>query len=164
MKKLVSTSYLVLFSLLFLACSKNESHYILANEELAERLDSDIYPVATKAATEIVIGNEHSTCAVGETVTLFLPYHIVSDDIQHATLTVTDALTGETVREIAMVLSTDLSVLNVTVPEEIQGSTFMFVNVPVENDLIGRTLNVSTRIVAYKQNSEDEVKNALMIQ
>ena len=163
MKKLVSTSYLVLFSLLFLACSKNESHYILAKEELTERLDSDIYPVATKPV-EMVIGNEQSICTVGETITLFLPYHVVSDDIQNATIVVTDALTGETVRQFAMTLSTDLSVLNVTVPEEIQGTSFMFANVKVENDLIGRTLNVATKIVAIKQTSEDVVKNAFQVQ
>lgn len=163
MKKLVSTSYLVLFSLLFLACSKNESHYILANEELTQRLDSDIYPVATKPG-EMVIGNEQSICTVGETVTLFLPYHVVSDDIQNATIVVTDALTGETVRELTMTLSTDISVLNVTVPEEIQGTSFMFVNVKVENDLIGRTLNVATKIVGYKQTSEDAVKSAFQVQ
>ena len=145
MKKLVSTSYLVLFSLLFLACSKNESHYILAKEELTERLDSDIYPVATKPV-EMVIGN------------------VVSDDIQNATITVTDALTGEKVRELPMAFSTDLSVLNVTVPEEIQGTSFMFANVKVENDLIGRTLNVATKIVAIKQTSEDVVKNAFQVQ
>jgi hypothetical protein len=163
MKKLVSASYLVLFTLLFLACSKNESHYILADDKLPERLDSDIYPVATKPG-EMVIGNEQAICTVGETVTLFLPYHVVSDDIQHATIAVTDALTGETVRDLKMTLSTDISVLNVTVPEEIQGTSFMFVNVKVENDLIGRTLNVATKIVAYKQTSEDAVKNAFQVQ
>ena len=112
----------------------------------------------------MVIGNEQSICTVGETVTLFLPYHVFSDDIQNATIVVTDALTGETVRQLPMTLSTDLSVLNVTVPEEIQGTSFMFVNVPVENDLIGRTLNVATKIVATKQTSEDAVKNAFQVQ
>jgi hypothetical protein len=163
MKKLVSTSYLVLFSILYFSCSKNESHYILAKEELTERLDSDIYPVATKPG-EMVIGNEQSICMVGETVTLFLPYQVISDDIQNATIVVTDALTGETVRQLAMTFSTDISVLNVTVPEEIQGSSFMFVNIPVENDLIGRTLNVATKIIAIKQTSEDAVNNAFQVQ
>jgi hypothetical protein len=162
MKKFVPTSYLVLLSLLFFSCNKNESHYIFAPEAVEEILESHIYPVVTKP-TEMVIGNPESVCTVGETVTLFLPYKVVADDIQNGIVSLKDAVTGETVRELEMTLSTDLSVINVTVPEEIQGSSFMFVNIPIEADLLGKTLNVSTRLVAYKQNSEDAVANALVI-
>lgn len=162
MKNLLTAGCLILFSCLYLSCTKNESHYILANQE-EEYLKSDIYPVATKPA-EMVIGNEQAICTVGETVTLFLPYRIAADDIQYATITLTDGLTGEMVRQIPMVLSTDLSVLNVTVPEEIQGSTFMFVNIPIENDLIGRTLNVATKITARIQTSDDTMESAFQVQ
>ena len=163
MKKFVSAVYPALLSLLLFSCSRNESHYIFAKDEIQARLESKIYPIVTKPG-EMAIGNEQAICSVGETVTLFVPYQVVADDVQNAILYVKDATTGEIVRELAMTLSTDLSILNVTVPEEIQGSTFMFVSLPIENDLGGKHLSLSTQIIANKISSEDAVTNAFQVQ
>ena len=164
MKKLVSTSWLALFSLLFFACNKNDGPYAYAPEEIPAKLEAHIYPVITGTTGEIILGKEQSTLTVGETVTLFLPYRMVSDDIQNGKLTITDATTGEIVRELNMTFSTDLSVINIAVPEEIQGSTFMFVNLPVDSDLIGRWFNVDAKLEAYKLTTEDNLKNAFNVQ
>lgn len=163
MKKFVSVSYLAFISLLFFSCSKNDSHYIFAEAEIPARLESAIYPVITKPG-EMAIGNEQAICSVGETVTLFLPYEVVADDVQNAALYIKDAQTGEVLREIAMVPSTDLSILNITVPEEIQGTTYMFVSFPIENDMSGKHLGLSTKITAYKLSSEDAMSNAFQVQ
>lgn len=163
MKNLSTAGCILLFSLLYLSCTKNESHYLFAQPSESEKLEADIYPVATRP-TELVIGNEQSVCSVGETLSFFLPYQVSGDDVQNAQFTMTDALTGETVRELPMSFFHDLSVLNVTVPEEIQGRSFMFVNVPIENDLIGRTLNISTKIIASKQTDEDKLMHAVQVQ
>ena len=163
MKKRPSITLLTFLTILFFSCNKNESHYFLAKDEVAPRLESTIFPVVTKP-TEMVIGNEQSLCSVGETITLFLPYQVVADDIQHATISLKDESTGDVVREMEMVSSTDLSILNVTVPEEIQGSGFMFITIPIESDLSGKRIGVSTKITAYKQFSEDAMHNAFLVQ
>ena len=163
MKKLIRFGYIAMASLLISACSKDNSYFLFATEEAAPRLESDIYPVVTKPA-EMTIGNELSVANPGETITLFVPYRVVSDDIQTGTITVKDDISGAIVREIAMTASTDLSVLNVAVPEEIQGSSFMFVNIPIENDLVGLSLTVSTKLVGNKLSSENSMKNAFIVQ
>ena len=163
MKKLIRFGCIAIASLLISSCSKDNSYFLFATEETAPRLESDIYPVVTKPA-EMTIGNELSVANPGETITLFVPYRVVSDDIQTGTITVKDDISGAIVREIAMTASTDLSVLNVAVPEEIQGSSFMFVNIPIENDLVGLSLTVSTKLVGNKLSSENSMKNAFIVQ
>lgn len=163
MKKFVSASYLVFISLLFFSCRKNDSHFIFAEAEIPARLESAIYPVITKPG-EMIIGNEQATCTVGETVTIFLPYQVVADDIQNATLYINDAETGEVLREMAMVPSTDLSIINIIVPEEIQGTSYMFASIPIENNFSGKRLGLSTKITAYKLSSEDAMTNAIRVQ
>jgi hypothetical protein len=163
MKKLIRFGYIAMASLLISSCSKDNSNFLFATEEAAARLESDIYPVATKPA-EMTIGNELSVANPGETLTLFVPYRVVSDDVQTGIITVKDEISGAIVREIAMTASTDLSVLNVAVPEEIQGTTFMFVNIPIENDLVGLSLSVSTKLVGNKLSSENSMKAAFIVQ
>jgi hypothetical protein len=163
MKKLIRFGYIAFSCLLLSSCSKDNSYFLFATEEAAPRLESDIYPLATKPA-EITIGNELSVVNPGETLTLFVPYRVVSDDVQTGTITVKDEISGAIVREITMTASSDLSVLNVAVPEEIQGSSFMFVNIPIENDLVGLSLTVSTKLAGNKLSSENTMKNAFIVQ
>ncbi len=163
MKKLLQHSYLAIYILLLTSCSKDNSYFIFASEETASRLESDIYPIATKPA-EMIIGNELSIASPGETLTIFVPYTVVSDDVQTGIITVKDEISGAIVREIAMTASTDLSVLNVAVPEEIQGTTFMFANIPVENDLVGLSLSVSSTITGNKLSTGDSMKAAFSVQ
>lgn len=163
MKKLLQHSYLAIFILLLSSCSKDNSYFIFASEETAPRLESDIYPIATKPA-EMIIGSELSIASPGETLTIFVPYTIASDDVQTGIITVKDEISGAIVREIAMTASTDLSVLNVAVPEEIQGTTFMFANIPVENDLVGLSLSVSSKITGNKLSTDDSIKAAFVVQ
>ena len=163
MKKLLQHSYLAIFILLLSSCSKDNSYFIFASEETAPRLESDIYPIATKPA-EMIIGNELSIASPGETLTIFVPYTVASDDVQAGIISVKDEISGAIVREIAMTVSTDLSVLNVAVPEEIQGTTFMFANIPVENDMVGLSLSVSSKITGNKLSTDDSIKAAFVVQ
>lgn len=163
MKKLIHYSQIAIFIFLLSSCSKDNSFYLFANEENASRLEANVFPVATKPA-EISLGNELSVANVGETLTFFVPYIVVSDDVQTATISLTDDISGATIREIPMNMSTDLSVLNVIVPEEIQGTSFLFVSIPIENDMSGLSLTVSAKVTGNKENVEDKIKNALRIQ
>ncbi len=160
MKKLVVIS---LLSLLFFSCSKDNSNYIIQKEEVTPRLESAIFPVMTKPA-EVVLGTELSTCTPGESITLFLPYRVVADDVQEATMVITDPQSGSVIRELPMTFSTDPSIANVGVPEEIQGSTFLFVTISVENDMMGKAWTVSTRLKANAQQSEDTINNAFRVE
>ena len=100
MKKLVPATWLAFFSLLFFSCSKNNGPYAFAPEEIPAKLEAHIYPVVTNSNGEIVLGKEQSSLTVGETVTLFLPYRMVADDIQYGKLYISDAITGGIVREL----------------------------------------------------------------
>jgi len=164
MKKLVPATWLAFFSLLFFSCSKNNGPYAFVPEEIPAKLEAHIYPVVTSNNGAIALGKEQSSLAVGETVTLFLPYRMVADDIQYARLYISDAVTGDVVRELEMTFSTDLSVINIAVPEEIQGSSFMFVNMPVDADLAGKWFNISAKLEAYKLRTDDNLNNAFNVQ
>lgn len=163
MKTLIRNAYFSIFILFLSSCSKDNSYYLFTSEETASRLEANVFPVATKPA-EISLGNELSVANVGETLTFFVPYMVVSDDVQTATISLTDDISGAVIREIPMNMSTDLSVLNVIVPEEIQGTNFLFVSIPIENDMAGLSLTVSAKVTGNKENVEDMIKNALRIQ
>ncbi len=163
MKKSLPATLMAVLSLLLFSCNKNDSQYIFAEQAVTPKLESTIYPVVTRPS-ELVIGTEQSILTVGETMTVFLPYQITGDDIQNATLSFKDAVTGELVKESSMMLSTDLSILNVSVPEELQGTSFMFVTIPIEVDLTGKRIDLSTKIVAYKLSSEEKMTNAFQVQ
>lgn len=163
MKNLIRNAYFSIFILFLSSCSKDNSYYLFASEETASRFEANVFPVATKPA-EISLGNELSVANVGETLTFFVPYMVVSDDVQTATISLTDDISGAVIREIPMNMSTDLSVLNVIVPEEIQGTNFLFASIPIENDMAGLSVTVSAKVTGNKENVEDMIKNAFRIQ
>lgn len=162
MKKSLPATLMAVLSLLIFSCNKSDSQYIFAEQPVMPKLESTIYPVVTRPS-ELVIGTEQSILTVGETITVFLPYKVTGDDIQNAALYFKDAVTGELIKEASMILSTDLSILNVSVPEELQGSSFMFVSIPIEANLTGKRIDLSTKIVAYKLSSEEKMTNAFQV-
>ncbi|MBY0537123.1 MAG: hypothetical protein K2P88_14830 [Chitinophagaceae bacterium] len=148
---------------LVLSCTKNSAHYYLAPDEVEPSLDASIYPVVT-TPSKVSIGAENTVVNLGETVTFFVPYKVVGDDVQTATLTLKNNLTGEVLQEAPMTLYNDLSILNVTVPEEIQGTQFFFVSVTLDNPYAGRTVALSTEVVANRGRSKDELVHAFSVQ
>lgn len=162
MKKFVTVSLLAISSFIFSSCNKNVSEDVLAVVP-EPKLEAAIYPVITKP-TIMAMGTEQSICNVGDNISLFLPYVIVSDDIQEASLSVRDAITGETLAEMPLSFSTDLSVLNITVPEELQGQTFLFANMNLGTEFSGRKVTVSTIIKATSLRATDTMENAFQIQ
>lgn len=162
MKQIVTAAILAISFLSFNSCNKNVSEDVLV--AIPEpKLESAIYPAITKPGL-MVLGTEQSICATGDNISLFLPYEIVSDDIQEATLTIKDATTGVVLKEVPMSFSTDLSVLNISVPEELQGQPFLFTNMNVDSEFAGKILSVSTSIKATSLRSSNTLDNAFQVQ
>lgn len=162
MKQIVTAAILAISSFSFYACNKNVSEDILV--AIPEpKLESAIYPAITKPGL-MGLGTEQSICATGDNITLFVPYEVVSEDIQEATITIRDAVTGTVLKEVPMNFSTDLSVLNIPVPEELQGQTFLFSNMNLENEFTGKTVTVSTNIKATLLRSANTLESAFQVQ
>jgi hypothetical protein len=162
MKQIVTATILAITSLSFYSCNKNVSEDVLV--AIPEpKLESAIYPAITKPGL-MVIGTEQSICTTGDNITLFVPYEVVSEDIQEATITIKDAATGVILKEVPMNFSTDISVLNVTVPEELQGQLFLFSNLNLDTEFTGKTVTVSTNIKATLLRSTNTLENAFQIQ
>lgn len=162
MKQILTATILAITSLSFYSCNKNVSEDVLV--AIPEpKLESAIYPAITKPGL-MVIGTEQSICTTGENITLFVPYEVVSEDIQEATITITDAATGNILREVPLNYSTDLSVLNISVPEELQGQLFLFANLNLDTDFTGKTVTVATSIKATSLRSANSMENAFQIQ
>lgn len=162
MKQIVTVAVLAISFLSFNSCNKNVSEDVLV--AIPEpKLESAIYPAITKPGL-MVLGTEQSICTTGDNISLFVPYEIVSDDIQEATLSIKDASTGIVLKEVPMSFSTDLSVLNISVPEELQGQLFLFTNMNIDSELAGKVLTVSTTIKATSLRSSSTLDNAFQVQ
>lgn len=162
MKTQLPTGLLVLSIFAILSCSKNDSAYFSKSETVKPRLESAIYPLLSQSNE--VVPSHQTVFGAGEAITVFVPYRAVGDKVYRATLRLKDASTGETLREIPMTASTDLSVMNVVVPEEIQGAPFQFSTVSIDQELAGKSINLSSELMGGRFQSKDEWQRAFIVQ
>lgn len=159
MKK-YSSLFLFVFSFAFLSsCTKNDNYYI---PELEPSLEASVYPQAAAPGLR-PLGTEQATLAAGDIATFFVPFQVTADDVQTAVLVVRDANTGELLREVEMIPSSDLTVTNITVPEELQGQTFYFSTVLIDTDFQGHAVSLSTTLKGNRLQAEGSLPNAFIV-
>ena len=159
MKKTTTPSSVLAFcTVLFFSCNHTR-----ITTSLPIKLSAFVYAVATHE-NEMSLAKNNSAIATGKLINLFVPYAIQGDEIRTATIYWIDAATGQEIKEIALHPSTDLSVMNINVPEELQGTSFLFASVPVESSLAGRTISVHSKIEGQWRSAEDKIETAFRIE
>lgn len=152
---------LALCALLFFSCGHWNSNKLSSG--LPVKLKAFVYAVATHV-DEMSLANKQALIQTGHHINLFVPYSVEGDEIRSARLSWIDAGTGEALKEIPLQPSTDLSVMNIKVPEELQGTRFLFASVPVEDDLAGHTVSIHSKIETQSKSVEDKLETAFRIQ
>lgn len=144
-----------------ISCSKNASYFI-TEPEPEPSLDVSVYPQVA-APGLIALATEDAVLSMGTTATFFVPYRVVADDVQEAVLIFTDAQTGAELSRVSMHPEGDLSLVNVTVPEELQGHRFSFVTLPLDPALQGHAITLRAELKGNKQRSESELPHAFIV-
>ncbi len=153
--------WLALSALLFFSCGHWNSNQI--SSRLPVKLKAFVYAVATHA-DEFRLANKEALIQTGQHINLFVPYTVEGDEIRSARLSWIDAGNGEELKEVILQPSTDLSVMNIKVPEELQGTRFLFASVPVENNLAGHTVSIHSKIESQWRSVDDKLESAFRIQ
>lgn len=151
-------SVLALCSILLFSCSHTRT-----TTGLPIKLKAFVYAMATHE-NEMRLAKNNSIAPAGQDINLFVPYAIQGDEIRSATICWVDATTGEEIKEVALQPSTDLSVMNIKVPEELQGTSFLFARIPVEAALSGRSINIHSKIESKWRSVEDNIDMAFRVE
>lgn len=159
MKKTTTpASILALCTILFFSCSHTRT-----TTSFPIKLNAFVYAMATHE-TEMRLAKTTSIAAAGQDINIFVPYTVQGDEIHSATICWTDAATGEPIKEVALQPSTDLSVMNIKVPEELQGTHFLFAHIPVEEALSGHSINIHSKIESRWKVVEDKIDRAFRVE
>jgi len=140
-----------------LSCSKSDNAYISA-----PTLDVSVYPQVA-AGGLLSLGKKGTVLESGTTATFFVPYRVVADEIRNAELLFTDTKTGALLYRIPMQTDADVSLVNITVPEELQGQRFSYVTLPVDVALKGHEISLRAELKGRQLQSGSELPLAFIV-
>ncbi len=140
-----------------LSCSRSDNAYITA-----PALDVSVYPQVA-AGGLISLGKKGTVLESGTTATFFVPYRVVADEIRNAELLFTDSKTGTLLYRVPMQTDADVSLVNINVPEELQGHRFSFVTLPVNASLKGHEITLRAALNGRHLQSGSELPLAFIV-
>ena len=108
----------------------------------------------------MTLGKSSSNFKQGDKIFVLIPYQIINDQIVSGTLETSDAKSGGLVESYELVISTDPRFADMTIPEELEGKTFMVGIISVNEGYLSKVINISTTINGAKTSSSDAVTNA----
>src|ERR1700730_988245 len=161
MKKPIS---IVLFSILALAitsCSKSVQTVdpSLHNPEINALIYRNV-----NQPTNAVLGESTATFAIGDKIIVYVPYQIANDEINTADLIIRDDQ-GELVTTKQLTISIDPVAEGLNVPDELQGTQFLYGTIEVEDFYANKNLNLSIEIRGANSGyGTDKIDKAFTVQ
>lgn len=158
--KTILRFFLFLFiSVALFSCVKNSG--IDKDEMIIKeaKIQSKIYPYVSEPY-QMTLGKSSSVFKQGDKIFVLIPYQIINDEILSGTLETSDAKSGGVIESYELVISTDPRFADMTIPEELEGKTFMVGIISVSEGYLSKVINISSRINGAKTSSSDAVSNA----
>ena len=164
MKTIFSLAIAAFISTCFISCTKDQ---VPANDfvtsvnntpEITSKIftkTNDPAPMEFGASTVINTGSR---------VAIYLPYGINKDVMQTATITLTDAVTEETLGVFNLLESTDASAATLNIPADLAWVPFKFAAIDIDNTYTGRTITITTNLAGQVAVSDDVLPNAFSVQ
>ena len=159
MKAILRFFLFLLISIAIFSCVKNSG--IDKDEMIIKeaKIQSKIYPYVSEPY-QMTLGKSSSNFKQGDKIFVLIPYQIINDQIVSGTLETADAKSGGLVESYELVISTDPRFADMTIPEELEGKTFMVGIISVNEGYLSKVINISSTINGAKTSSSDAVTNA----
>jgi hypothetical protein len=159
MKKLISSALAIVLVLVFTSCKKSMTYVdpALHNPEI----NAIIYRTVNQP-TDAVLG-ESPTFSIGDKVVVYVPYQIANDEIAYADLIIREDI-GEWYVMKSLQISLDPVGEGLNVPQELQGTQFMYGTIEIDENFANKNLVLSIEIRgAHSAYSSDKVENAFVV-
>ena len=155
-----STILMAVLAVAFVSCQKEP----FTNPDVAPHasMQAKIFPVITEPR-QATLGDSTAVFSVGDRMTIYVPYEAAYDNLNSATMTITDE-TGQVMSFVDMTQSTDMMTGEMNVPQALQGSTFVFATIELHELYAGKTLTIHTQVSGGQTVSDDKLVNAFYVQ
>ena len=157
---------MAIFSASFVACKKYE---VPPNADVANSINNEPEITSkifnkTNNPFAVNFGNASAVFNVGDKVAIYLPYGINMDELQTASITLSDASTEELLGVHDLLPSSDPSLSVLNVPYDLWYVPFRFVSVNIDTNYSGRTISMTTTLTGGLSSSIDILNNAFIVQ
>jgi len=164
MKTILGLAFVTIVSASIISCTKNqlpENNFVTSvnnNPEISSKIFTKTNnPAAMEFGANTVI-------ATGSKIAIYLPYGINKDVMQAATITLTDAVTEETLGTFNLLESTHSSAATLNIPTDLAWVPFKFAAITLDNTYTGRAISISTHLAGQVAVSDDVLPNAFSVQ
>jgi len=160
MKKLFSSAFAVLTVLAFTSCKKSVE---IVDPSLNEpTINARIYPNVNQP-TDATLGEASASFAVGDKIVVYVPYQIANDEISEAYLTIKDE-NGEMNIMKPLSISVDPVAEGLYVPDELQGTQFMYGTIEVDDTFASKNFFLSIEVRGTNAGySANQIHNAFTV-
>jgi hypothetical protein len=124
---------------------------------------SKIYPFVNQPRVA-ELGNAATVFNTFEQVTIYVPHAFYQNDVQAATITMTDVATGLPIWTYDLLPSTHSSAASLTLPDDLMYASFMFVTVTLDEGFTGKTVSLNSFIQSSTISTTDVIENAFSVQ
>jgi hypothetical protein len=164
MKPILGLALASIISVTIISCTKNrlpENNFVTSvNNDPA--ITSKIF-TKTNDPAQIEFGS-NAIISTGSRLAIYLPYGINKDVMQAATITLTDAVTEETLGTFNLLESTHSSAATLNIPADLAWVPFKFAAIDIDNTYTGRTITVTTHLAGQVAVSDDVLPGAFSVQ
>ena len=160
MKRLFSCALAVLTVLAMSSCKKSVE--VVDPSLNNPQIIAKIYPNVNQP-TDATLGDASASFAVGDKIIVYVPYQIANDEISEANITVKDE-NGEMYYTIPLTVSADPVAEGLNVPDELQGTQFMYGVIAVDDSYANKNLQLSLEVRGTNSGySADKIDNAFTV-
>ena len=164
MKTILSMALAAIVSATFISCTKNqlpENNFVTSvNNDPA--ITSKIFTKTNDPAPMEFGAN--TVITTGSKLAIYLPYGINKDVMQAATITLSDAVTEETLGTFNLLESTNSSAATLNIPVDLAWVPFKFATITLDNTYTGRAITITTHLAGQVAVSDDVMSNAFSVQ
>jgi hypothetical protein len=153
-----TTIYMALLAFVLVSCKKDDFTPDTPDQPV---LTAKIFSSITEPR-EAVLGDSSSIFTPGEYIVIYVPYQMKNDELKTAMLNLTDD-TGELLNSIDMISSTDMTVGEMNVPGQLQGSRFVYAVIELPEHYAGKMINIHAQISGKNTVSDDNMMNAFSV-
>ena len=165
MKAIIHLCLMAIFSIAVSSCSKTDLTNSIGNNNIPNTtpvIDARIYhfvnqPFETELGTPAAVFHE------GDNVTIYIPYVVVNDNLQSATISMIDDATGLEIGKYDLVPSTDPSAAQLNIPDAVRLVPFMFVTFTTDNNYTDKTISLTTSFAGLLTSTTDAVNSAFTV-
>lgn len=155
-----TTLFVAVLAMFCISCKKDS--FTIPDVSPQAELKASIFPAIAQPRVA-TLGDPDAVFNVGDQMTIFVPYEISRDELSKARLLIKDDA-GEILNIYDMTNSTDLSAFEITVPESLQGASFVFATINLDELYAGKVVSIEAQVSGNHRTFDAQLPNAFSVQ